>query len=122
MSTRLSTSDFCPYSPARDPSSPFRPDATKPTAIILVKGMPTSILTAEISKYFSQYGSVKRIISKPSTSHFYIEFDTAKTVDKITDISDSNELFIYSKPLKVMRINKIPLDLNESSKVILITF
>jgi hypothetical protein len=49
----------------------------KPTKIILVKGVPfgmdKSILEAEMVKW----GRIKRICSKPSTSHFYIEYQVS---------------------------------------------
>lgn len=71
---------------------------------------------------FSQYGIVKKIISKPSTSHYYIEFENPSALDLLQKVENENGLYIQGKSVKIMRINKIPLDLNEPSKVVLITF
>ena len=50
-------------------------DMIKQTAIILVKGVPSSVREKDIYPIFNQYGKVKKIISKPSTLHYYIEYD-----------------------------------------------
>jgi len=105
-----------------DDVSPIKADANKQTAIILVKGVSSSIREKDMYPIFNQYGIVRKIISKPSTLHYYIEYDNPKSVDRIQHVSDTNSLYIGGKNVKIMRINKIPLDLNEPSKVVLITF
>ena len=97
-----------------------------------MKGVPSCIKEKDLYPLFSQYGIVRKIISKPSTSHYYIEFEVffhifkslknPHAVDIIQQISDENGLVIQGKQVKIMRINKIPLDLNEPSKVVLVTF
>jgi hypothetical protein len=65
---------------------------------------------------------VKKVINKPCTLHYYVEFDHPKCVQAIEHRADTKGLWINGKSIKIMRINKIPLDLNEPSKVVLVTF
>ena len=109
-------------SPLKAPAKSF-PDATQPkNSIVLVKGVLNSYPKSNLNTFFSQFGAIKRIILKPTTLHYYIEFEEINSVEAIEAQMAKCPIMLKGRELEIVRINKIPLDLNEPSKVILITF
>ena len=111
------------------PQSPITPnsqnltDSSQPqNSIIMVRDVVNSHKKNCLHSFFSQFGTIKRMVNKPTTNHYYIEFDEVKPVTKIEEKLQTTGLSLEGKDLEIIRINKIPLDLNEPSKVILITF
>jgi hypothetical protein len=99
------------------------PDAMQPkNSILLVKGVLDSYPKANLNTFFEQFGAIKRIILKPTTLHYYIEFEAISSVEAIEAQMAKCPIMLKGRELEIVRINKIPLDLNEPSKVILITF
>lgn len=49
----------------------------KLTKIILVKGVPYGTKQADLENEICKWGRIKRILPKPSTSHYYIEFEVS---------------------------------------------
>ena len=52
----------------------------KPTKIILIKGVPYGLHKSILKQEMSKWGPIKRILSKPSTSHYYIEYEVSPCV------------------------------------------
>lgn len=67
------------------PDSPKSPkseeETTQLTKIILVKGVPYGIEKSTLEQKMEKWGKIKRILSKPSTSHFYIEYRVKKLLN-----------------------------------------
>lgn len=57
-------------------SSPPR-SPVKSTKIILVKGIPYGTQQQELVDVLSAWGKLRRVLPKPSTSHFYLEFEVS---------------------------------------------
>jgi hypothetical protein len=108
--------------PVKAPAQSFA-DATQPkNSIVLIKGVLDSYPKANLNTFFEQFGAIKRIILKPTTLHYYIEFEAISSVEAIEAQMAKCPIMLKGRELEIVRINKIPLDLNEPSKVILITF
>lgn len=47
----------------------------KKTKIMLVKGIPKGTTPEEVKVALSNWGKINRLVKKPFTNHYYLEFD-----------------------------------------------
>lgn len=52
-----------------DPATPARK-----TKIMLVKGIPKGSSADEVKAALNQWGKISRLVKKPFTNHYYLEF------------------------------------------------
>ena len=48
---------------------------TKKTKIMLVKGIPKGTAADEVKAALCSWGKINRLIKKPFTNHYYLEFE-----------------------------------------------
>ena len=83
---------------------------------LLIKSLPQKMNIKKLKGIFSEYSSYDSIITIPNSRNIYIKFLNNSDIDKILLKNKSRK-----KPLLMMTVNKLPLDLNKKSKIVLIT-
>jgi len=90
-------------------------------AYLLIKNLPSQIDEQVIRELIPEAKDSNDIIILENTSNVYIKFPQVDQVKRIVEAHESTPVEFNGKPLKVCLVTKLPLDLNQKSRILLVT-
>lgn len=88
---------------------------------LLVKNLPANITEREVWSLFQDSVSLEKVFILPKTSNVYLKFTSAVELQSILAANEALPMVYQGQRLKVGSVMKLPLDLNNASKVVLMT-
>lgn len=84
---------------------------------ILIKDLPKKYGLKKLENLFKKKNSFERIISIPNSKNIYAKFESFKEAEELVKENNSKK----TNKLDMCLVKKLPLDLNKSSRIVLIT-
>lgn len=122
--------DFCMRKP--DFGSPMTIDSAKTARMVdfapksgkhhylLIKNFMERFTLETLEATFSAYPGFDKVVMIPGSKNAYIKFEEMTQVQQIIEDNETAAL-VSGQRLKMCMVNKLPLDLNEKSRILLIT-
>ena len=88
---------------------------------LLVKNLPADVDEDIVRGLFSTCKSLKEILIVKNSNNVYVRFSEVQEINQLVDRSEADGFNVNGKKLKMCMVNKLPLDLNEKSKIVLTT-
>lgn len=88
---------------------------------LLVKNLPPTITEREVWSIFQDSVSLEKVFILPKISNVYLKFTSAVEIKSILASNESMPMVYQGQRLKVGSVMKLPLDLNNASRVVLMT-
>jgi hypothetical protein len=88
---------------------------------LLIKNLPPQIDIETIKNLYPDARESDEIIILPNTTNVYIKFQNVQKIKQLVQLYIDSPVEFNGKLLKVCLVSKIPLDLNEKSKILLVT-
>lgn len=99
-------------------STPIKKNSTH--YYLLIKNPPSNLTKKILYKRFSDNKNFEEIMIIKNSKNIYIKFDNLEAINKIIKTNDLLKNSDKNK-LNMSLVNKLPLDLNKSSKIVLVT-
>jgi len=87
---------------------------------LLIKNFSSFFTFESLEDKYSTYPGFEKVVMIPGSKNAYIKFENMEHVQRIIEENESCFLTAGQK-LKMCMVNKLPLDLNEKSKILLVT-
>lgn len=87
---------------------------------LLIKNYSERYTYERLQEKYSKYEGYEKIIVIPGSQNVYIKFEEMMQVHRIIEEND-NAIISNGQNLKMCIVNKLPLDLNEKSRILLVT-
>lgn len=88
---------------------------------LLIKNVAGPLSAATLAKLLPAKASFGEIIKIPDSNHIYIAFKSLADVERIVAASEAKPVFYLGRHLRMCLVNKLPLDLNLRSSILLLT-
>ena len=115
-----------------DFGSPMTIDSSKQTKLqdlkpkagkhhyLLIKNFSCAFTLERLQEKYQNYPSFEKVVMIHGSKNAYIKFGEMAQIQKIIEENESNGV-TDSQKLKMCMVNKLPLDLNEKSRILLVT-
>lgn len=88
---------------------------------LLLKNLPNGTTKNQLTERFNEYETIEEIIIVTNSNNAYIKFADIEEIREILNKNESEGLLFNNQRLPVCFVNKLPLDLNKKSKIVLVT-
>lgn len=93
----------------------------EPNYYLLIKNLPENTSEEDIKQIFEQCSSLEKIVVIPKINNVYVKFGDLAEIRILVEQQDVTPLVFNGTKLRLCFVNKLPLDLNDKSRVLLIT-
>ncbi len=118
--------------PSNHPSSPITvdsdvnqlfstPQVDPEHTYLLIKNLPPGITEKEMWSLFQDSISLEKVFILPKTNNVYLKFTSTVEISSIIASNEAVPMVYQGHKLKMGSVLKLPLDLNNASKVVLLT-
>jgi RNA recognition motif-containing protein len=90
-------------------------------AYLLIKNLPPQIDEQVVRELIPEARDSSDILILENTSNVYIKFPKTEIVRKIVEVYENTPIEFNGKPLRMCLVTKLPLDLNQKSRILLVT-
>ena len=101
--------------------APVKPPKERLHNFLLVKNLPPNVSVQTVRQLFPNAQTLCDVQITPNTSNIYVKFADIKEIKEIVEDNEHSPLELDGKRLKMCLVSKLPLDLNEKSKILLVT-
>lgn len=88
---------------------------------LLIKNLPNAITPQKLLEILPTKCKFEDIIKVPESNNIYVSFKSLEEIRQIVEASEQNPINYNGKQLRMCLVNKLPLDLNNSSSILLLT-
>ena len=88
---------------------------------LLIKNLPMDINEETIRDFFKDYQTIEEVIIVKNSNNIYLKFGEMAEIKQILEKSEIQPYEYEGQRLKMCFVNKLPLDLNEKSRIVLVT-
>ena len=85
---------------------------------LLIKNLPINTTKGSLEKRYGEEEGFQEVLMNQGSNNVYIRFKEAKRILELIKIHEENP---ENKQIKMCLVNKLPLDLNERSRILLLT-
>lgn len=88
---------------------------------ILIRNLHPKTSQTKVKNIFKDFPSLQKVIKVSNSSSVYLKFSSLKEIKSIMKQHLVAPFYIGPKKLNLCLVNKLPLDLNQKSKIVLVT-
>lgn len=88
---------------------------------ILIRNLHPKTNEQKVKNIFKEFSSLQNVIKVSNSSSVYLKFSSLKEIKNIMKQHLVAPFYIGHKKLNLCLVNKLPLDLNQKSKIVLVT-